>query len=274
MDLVSRAIWAIERRLVGEVTLESIAAACGASPSHLSHLFSAATGQSIVAYARARRLSLAAEALAKGGDDILAVALDSGYASHEAFTRAFRAAFDTTPEAVRSRGDTDGLALTDPLPYPRRDGARPVQPERFVRLPERRAVGLVERRAHGDVATIPLQWGQFMRRYDEIADKADPVPWGVSFDDAEGFDYACAVVVSRIAAVPDGLRAMTLPACDYAVYRHDDHVSRIAETYAAICASNAGPGRPLSGPTLEQHAKGFDAATGLGGVFIYMPAPL
>ena len=103
MDLVSRAIWAIERRLVGEVTLESIASACGASPSHLSHLFSAATGQSIVAYARARRLSLAAEALAKGGDDILAVALDAGYASHEAFTRAFRAAWAAGPRIACAR---------------------------------------------------------------------------------------------------------------------------------------------------------------------------
>ena len=41
-------------------------------------------------YMRGRRLSEAARVLANGGADILTVALDFGYGSHEAFTRAFR----------------------------------------------------------------------------------------------------------------------------------------------------------------------------------------
>ncbi|MBY0422968.1 MAG: AraC family transcriptional regulator [Parvularculaceae bacterium] len=272
MHLVNKAIWAIERRLVGEVTLDAVAAACGASPSHLAHVFSAGAGTSVVAYARARRLSLAAEALANGGDDIFAVALDTGYSSHEAFTRAFRAAFGKTPEEVRAAGTTDGLALTAPLPYLNVGPALSACPERFVSLPERRAVGLVERLAHGDVASIPLQWGRFMQRYAEIDDKSDPIPWGVAFHEADGFDYACAALVSRIGDVPEGLRALRLPACDYAVYRHDGHISRIAETYAAICGDAPKSERPLAGPTLEQHAPDFDTKTGFGGVFIYMPA--
>ena len=271
MNLVNRAIWTIERRLVGEVTLDAVAAACGASPSHLAHVFSAATGTSVVAYARARRLSLAAEALAVGRDDILAVALEAGYSSHEAFTRAFRAAFGRTPEEVRAAGSTLDLALTAPLPYLDAGGAAPIKPIRFVSLPERRAVGLVERRTHGDVASIPLQWGRFMQLYGAIAHKADPVPWGVSFGGAESFDYACAVLVSRIDETPEGLTALTLPACDYAVFHHEGHISRIADTYAAICAAAPDVKRPLAGPTLEQHAPEFDSRTGFGGVFIYMP---
>lgn len=272
MNLINMAIWAIERRLSGEITLDAIADACGASPSHLAHAFSAATGTSVVAYARARRLSLAAEALANGPDEIFSVALDAGYASHEAFSRAFKSALGATPERVRAAGSTDGLTLTAPLPYVRGAERPPVTPERFVRLPRRLAVGLVERRAHGDVATIPAQWGRFMQVSAEIAYAIDPVPWGVSFGDETGFDYACAVIVSRADDVPEGLRKLDLPACDYAVYRHAGHVSRIAETYAAICGDGPKTDRAIAGPTLEQHAPEFNPHTGLGGVFIYLPA--
>ena len=46
-----------------------------------------------MAYVRARRLSDAARALIAGAPDILRLALDSGYASHEAFSRAFKSQF-------------------------------------------------------------------------------------------------------------------------------------------------------------------------------------
>lgn len=272
MSVVNRAIWAVERRLADPLSLETIAGACGVSASHLAHAFSAATGHSLIAYARARRLSLAAEALAYGAGDILAVALDAGYASHEAFTRAFKEAFGRTPEAVRASGSTAGLALTAPAPYVAAPANLAASPLRFVRLPQRVAVGLVEKRRTGEVATIPLQWGQFTQRYDEIDHKAEARPWGVSFGRDDGFDYACAVIVSRIDRLPGGLSRVDLPACDYAVYEHSGHVSRIAETYAAISSAAPEAKRPLAGPVLEQHGPEFDPRTGLGGVFIYMPA--
>ena len=53
-------------------------------------------------YLRARRLSVAARALVNGVPDIFSVALDVGYGSHEAFTRAFRERFGVTPESVRA----------------------------------------------------------------------------------------------------------------------------------------------------------------------------
>lgn len=274
MSVINRAIWAIERRMDGALSLESIAASCGVSPSHLAHVFSEATGHSVIAYARARRLSLAAEAIAAGATDFLAAALDAGYASHEAFTRAFRAAFGATPDEIRARGSTAGLKLTGPIAYVASPPIAAIAPIGIERLPARRAVGLLERRAHGDTATIPLQWGRFMARYDEIACKADPVPWGVSSSDAQGFDYACAVIVTCSADVPNGLSRLDLPECDYAVFRHDGHISKIGETYAAICAAapEDAAHRRLAGPVLERHAPAFDTQTGLGGVRIYMPA--
>ena len=66
-------------------------------------------------YLRGRRLTEAAYALAAGADDILSVALDSCYASHEAFSRAFKAHFGRTPEEVRKSESIEGLRLVDAI---------------------------------------------------------------------------------------------------------------------------------------------------------------
>src|SRR3954470_12793987 len=93
MNPVGKALWFIETHFAGELSLAAIAAAAGVSRYHLSRAFDAATGSSAMAYVRGRRLTLAAQALAKGAPDILSVALAAGYGSHEAFTRAFRDQF-------------------------------------------------------------------------------------------------------------------------------------------------------------------------------------
>src|SRR5712691_13154267 len=66
-------------------------------------------------YVRARRLSEATRALADGAPDILGVALDADYGSHEAFTRAFRDHFGVAPETVRSSTRLDNLRLQEPI---------------------------------------------------------------------------------------------------------------------------------------------------------------
>jgi AraC family transcriptional regulator len=96
--LAANVLWAIERNLDRPLTLAELAAACGVSHFHLAHAFGRATGYSVMHYVRARRLTEAARALAAGdAPDILRLALDCGYGSHEAFSRAFRAQFGTTP---------------------------------------------------------------------------------------------------------------------------------------------------------------------------------
>src|SRR5436305_15022593 len=77
--------------------------------------FAAATGLSVMRYVRARRLSEAARALANGAPDILQLALEADYGSHEAFTRAFRDHFGVTPENVRATACLDNLTLQEPI---------------------------------------------------------------------------------------------------------------------------------------------------------------
>src|ERR1700731_5037182 len=102
MNPAQKALWYIESHLAGELTLDEIADVAGISRFHMVRAFAAATGLSVMRYVRARRLSEAARALAGGAPDILTLALDADYGSHEAFTPAVRDHFGGTPEAVRS----------------------------------------------------------------------------------------------------------------------------------------------------------------------------
>ena len=103
MSLANRALWTIDRNLTGDLTLAKVAENCGVSRYHLAHAFGETTGMSVMEYVRGRRLSEAANNLAKGASNILDLALDYGYASHEAFSRAFRTQFGMTPEEVRKK---------------------------------------------------------------------------------------------------------------------------------------------------------------------------
>ena len=98
MDPVGKALWFIEIELDAELTLDGISAICGMTRFGLSRIFSMSTGWPVMRYVRSRRLTRAARTLTQGAPDILRVALDAGYGSHEAFTRAFRDLFGVTPD--------------------------------------------------------------------------------------------------------------------------------------------------------------------------------
>lgn len=111
---IERALWYIELELGSQLDLGRVARHCNMSPFALARLFALSTGWSVMRYIRARRLSQAALTLRRGAPDILQVALDAGYGSHEAFTRAFCDLFGFTPKQVRGHED-EPLSLVEPL---------------------------------------------------------------------------------------------------------------------------------------------------------------
>jgi AraC family transcriptional regulator len=113
MRNVERALWFIERELTSHLDLGEVSRDCKISPFTLSRLFTVSTDWPVMKYVRARRLSQAAQSLRQGAPDILQVALEAGYGSHEAFTRAFSELFGITPKQAR---ETDhDLLLVEPF---------------------------------------------------------------------------------------------------------------------------------------------------------------
>jgi AraC family transcriptional regulator len=272
MSIADKALWTIERNSGDALTLARIAAACGVSRSHLANAFGTATGMPVMKYVRGRRLTAAALALAGGAQDILAVALDAGYGSHEAFTRAFREQFDVTPESVRARGDAARLALVAPLALRARSAQR-LDPPRLVEQDALRIVGAREQHAFGETARIPGQWQRFMSHYAAIPGKRDPIPVGVSQATDDGFWYLCGVEVDAFRSYADGLQTLELAPARYAVFEHRGHVSAIDDTYAEIW-NDALDGlgyRAADAPVVEHHNPEFDPRTGEGGLTLWIP---
>lgn len=71
------------------------------SPFHLCHVFRQMAGTSIYDYVLHERLAHALDAVLDCGDDLTAIALDAGFASHSHFTARFRSFFGCTPAALR-----------------------------------------------------------------------------------------------------------------------------------------------------------------------------
>lgn len=274
MSVTRKALFTIERNLHQDLTLAQVARACGVSRFHLAHAFGEATGCSVMQYLRGRRLSVAARALADGAADILALALETGYGSHEAFSRAFKAQFGRTPEQVRQAASVDGMALVDPIPYPE-TRTMTLQAPRIESVGELRFVGLGEHVPYRQMHRIPGLWARFRAEaVAAIPHRLPGMPAGIAVSaDDDGVDYLCAVPVSDFGPLPAGCRALTLAPATYAVFAHDDHVSRLGETYEAIWNEGLpASGRvPLRAPSLERHNPTFDPRTGMGGVTVWIP---
>lgn len=82
-------------------SLGELARVANMSAFHLSHAFRAHTGTSVYQYALKMRLGHALDRLMAGEEDITALALDTGFASHSHFTSRFRTHFGFTPSSAR-----------------------------------------------------------------------------------------------------------------------------------------------------------------------------
>lgn len=84
-----------------EFSLPELGKQIGYSPFYCSFLFRHHTGISIKKYTLLRRTFLAASRLAETDERILDIAVQYGYSSQEAFSRAFKDMFGITPAAFR-----------------------------------------------------------------------------------------------------------------------------------------------------------------------------
>jgi AraC family transcriptional regulator len=83
-------------------TLEDAAASAGYEQHHFAHSFRAVVGEPPLAYLRRLRLERAAHQLVSDPTQPVAtIARQAGYASLEAFSRAFRRAFGSSPRSFR-----------------------------------------------------------------------------------------------------------------------------------------------------------------------------
>ncbi|AWV03012.1 AraC family transcriptional regulator [Burkholderia sp. JP2-270] len=274
MNPVGKALWFIETELDRELTLDRISADCDMTRFGFSRLFSMNTGWPVMRYVRSRRLTRAARALAQGAPDILRVALDAGYGSHEAFTRAFRDLFGATPEEVRARRTLDGLSLVEPLRM-KELKIIAVTPSRFE-APERQLIaGMSSRYTFETNEGIPALWQAFIPYIGNIPGQVGGVTYGVCCNpDADGsFEYIAGVEVKSRDRLPAPFRCVELEPQRYAVFEHVGHISTLHQTFYSIWNGWL----PTSGfkaadaPEFERYSADYDPVTGTGVLEIWLP---
>ena len=272
MALVDKIIWQLERHMTQPLTIDALASLCAVSPYHMVRAFRAGTGQTPMGYLRARRLSEAARALAYGADDILQVGLEAGYGSHEAFTRAFSAAFGDTPSAVRAAGDLNLTTLQEAL-IMTSDQFIDLSKPTLQDMPAITVAGYAMPSSQARINEIPPVWEKFNRALDPaILDLK--ATYGICYDTTPDGDFIYMAAAGDIGAdLPDGMTRYTIPAGRYAVFEHKGHVSDMPRMFNTIW-NKVMPDSdltPRDAPEYELYDHRFDPQTGRGTLVVAIP---
>lgn len=274
MNAVEKALWFIESHFAGEITLEEIATTVGVSRFHMTRAFGTATGHSIMRYVRGRRLTEAAKALSRGAPDILSVALDAGYGSHEAFTRAFREEFGVSPETIRTHGHLKKIDVVEPIKLDETLLIK-LEPPRLESGRRLLIAGIGARYTCEASAGIPSQWQRFLPHLDHIPGQIARTAYGVSCnsDDAGSFDYVCGVEVKDFLRIPADWSRVRIAEQKYAVFAQRDHISTIRSTWNTIWNEwlPNSEYEMADAPDFERYGEHFNSTTGTGGFEIWIP---
>lgn len=98
VDEIDRSILAHEEETL---TLQRLSRDMGYSAYHATRKFREIAGMPLRDYLRRRRLAFALKEVRDSHRTLLDIAVDYGFSSHEAFTRAFKALYGVTPGAYR-----------------------------------------------------------------------------------------------------------------------------------------------------------------------------
>lgn len=103
-ELIKNALKYIDKLGANKTTIEDVAKNAGFSVDYFNRIFRSHTGFNVMEYVRFRKLNRAARMLRNSPNkDILDVALDCGYESHEGFSRAFKEQYGKTPSEYREQ---------------------------------------------------------------------------------------------------------------------------------------------------------------------------
>jgi AraC family transcriptional regulator len=220
---VLRVLVHIEQHLDDSLALDDLAALAHFSPFHFHRIFRAMVGESVIQYVRRLRLERAARRLKSTSEPVIRLALEAGYDSHEAFTRAFGASFRVPPSEFR------------------KEHARPSPATIAVRVDALEPMEVAFIRHVGPYHDVGRAWSALMEwagRSGVLRER--PTLLGISHDDPEITDAghvrydACVVVDAGVQPEGDVGRCR-LPGGDHAIATHVGPYDKLGDSYADLC---------------------------------------
>lgn len=230
-DRVQAARRLIEERLDEDVPLEELASAAHYSLFHFHRLFRALTGETVRQYARRLRLERAAYRLTHGDDDVLGIALDAGFESHEAFTRAFKGRFGEPPSTFRTQKREAHSA---------RSTAGKEQ-DMDIRIERRAPARIAYVRHVGPYEDVDTAWKQLMKWGWSKMMFGKAETFGLCYDDpdvtpAKRVRYDACMVVDHKTKPKGPVEIRDMEQGTYAVAVHEGGFDTIGDTYAELFA--------------------------------------
>jgi predicted transcriptional regulator YdeE len=122
--------------------------------------------------------------------------------------------------------------------------------------------------------SLPRQWRDF-EKLGKLPGQVGATTYGAicgADTAARTMEYMCAVEVASFEGLPQDLGRMRVPAVRYAVFRRDDNVATMRDTWNRIFTQwlpSSGM-RSAETPDFEVYDQRFDPATGAGGIEIWV----
>ncbi len=241
-ERINSALAYIERHLGEQIDLDVLATQSALSRFHFDRVFRVLVGQPPMRYLHRRRLARSIEGLSGSSARVLDVALECGFNSHEAFSRAFRREFGVSPSLFRAR-----TMSLDPQPRvivgeidTKLSGGRVVPDPRIVNLPEL-TIGAYRYHGRDDTMIGPL-WDRFWERsvghraFRETSEYMGICFHDVKPDGASYFDYYAGAVLYGQIDLPKDMTSTSLSSSVYLSFAHKGGPDAIAHTYHKIYA--------------------------------------
>lgn len=266
-DAVTRVLAQLTADLDASTDLAALAALANLSPYHFHRIFRGLVGETPLELLRRLRLERAAHQLRATALPVTQVAFAAGYETHEAFTRAFRAAFGEPPSSYRQH--TRGLPvlaaangihahLADPASafVPRNPGGPPVE-IRIETLPALRLATVAHRGPFNQIGQAfetltAIAGGAGLLAHPDVLLIAtyDEDPEGRPVDELQS---RAGITVRDGVPLPPGLTEHRIPAGRYACHTHVGSYAGLGDAWARFMG-DAMPTSGLllaAGPALE-----------------------
>jgi len=243
MQRLFKSIDFIEQHLFERISVHDIAQASHFSTYYFCRVFRSLVGDTPKEYLRKRRLSIAAEKLLCEDIGILELAIDCQFESQEAFTRAFKSHFKTTPAQYRKNKHTNDLLYREqfsPEALEYLQTRLSMEPE-IMNQPEIRVVGIVTEYDDTDFDLLKI-WQPFLSYQEPIPNVIGTEGFGIyEASQPEGgdvaFSYVCSIEVSSFDDVPESMESRIIPEQLYAKFTHKGPLANLHETLKYIWGS-------------------------------------
>ncbi|SRR6266852_541038 len=142
-----------------------------------------------------------------------------------------------------------------------------------------RIAGLREPYTSETMKNVPELWQRFAPHIGNIPGQVGRVAYGLCFNagSPDSIDYLAGVEVSNSSGLPGEFSVATVPAQEYAVFSHREHVSKLYETLDAIdkwlpeSGLEVACGAAEAPNFFERYSEEFNPETGMGGIEVWLP---